>query len=163
MKTSQLALMFEIPDNDPRRTFHEDENLPNLPVPDLRHTLMRYLESLVPFVTSEEYVRTKRLVAEFEEGVGRILHEKLIEKAKTERNWVNPKKSQTFDNEFYCSFLFSYLLGSLTFQVEKWWEDVAYLETRQPLLLSSSMTSVLPKNFIHWTYGTQNDQIKVRT
>ncbi|KAK6617365.1 hypothetical protein RUM43_014374 [Polyplax serrata] len=131
MKTSQLALMFEIPDNDSRRTFQEDENLPNLPLPDLRHTLMRYLESVVPFVTSEEYVRTKRLVAEFEEGVGQILHEKLKEKAKTERNWV-----------------------------EKWWEDVAYLETRQPLLLSSSMTSVLPKNFIHWTYGTQNDQIK---
>ena len=47
---------------------------------------------------------TELLCKQFEQGVGKTLHKKLVEKAATQRNWM-----------------------------EKWWLDKAYLETRAPL------------------------------
>ncbi|XP_015905270.1 peroxisomal carnitine O-octanoyltransferase isoform X1 [Parasteatoda tepidariorum] len=92
------------------KTFVNDESLPSLPVPSLNQTLSKYLESVKPFVTEDEFQNTKKLVYEFQTGVGKDLHSLLAKKADCERNWL-----------------------------EKWWEDVAYLSNRIPLIPLCSM------------------------
>ncbi|CAD5112243.1 DgyrCDS1474 [Dimorphilus gyrociliatus] len=87
-----------------RETFSSCKDLPPLPIPPLKHTMERYLDSVKPFLNSSEFEKTSRLVKEFESGVGQELNLKLHERAKYQKNWL-----------------------------EKWWEDVAYLESRMPI------------------------------
>ncbi|PKU34859.1 peroxisomal carnitine o-octanoyltransferase [Limosa lapponica baueri] len=54
-----------------------------------------------PFLNEEEYKRTEDIVKKFENGIGKELHQKLLERAKTRRNWL-----------------------------EDWWLNVAYLDLR---------------------------------
>lgn len=59
-----------------------------LPVPSLRHTLDRYLESLEPFLREDEshggtafgpaYALRQKWANEFESGIGNILQERLL-------------------------------------------------------------------------------------
>ena len=75
--------------NNKMRTFSTDNLLPSLPLPNLDDTLRVYLESVKPFLTKIELLRTEKCVESFKNGVGEKLHFFLIEKAKNERNWVN--------------------------------------------------------------------------
>ncbi|XP_006822823.1 peroxisomal carnitine O-octanoyltransferase-like [Saccoglossus kowalevskii] len=84
-----------------QRTFQFEEDLPSLPVPTLQHTLTRYLESVKPHVSLAEFERTTNIVKEFGNGIGKTLHENLLKKASTEKNWL-----------------------------ENWWENTAYLSAR---------------------------------
>lgn len=70
-------------------TFQAEELLAPLPLPSLKETLDKYLESTKPFVDDQEYEKTRRIVQEFENGIGAKLHEILNEKALKERNWVS--------------------------------------------------------------------------
>ena len=85
---SFVEKLFVIPEKESTRTFEHDESLPRLPVPSLQHTLERYLDSVKPFVTDEEMAQTTKIVSEFEQGVGKNLHAKLLRRAKREKNWV---------------------------------------------------------------------------
>lgn len=69
-------------------TFMYDDKLPSLPVPDLESTLEKYLRSTKPHVTEEQFEKTKQIVENFKNGVGRQLQELLVAKGKRERNWV---------------------------------------------------------------------------
>ena len=69
-------------------TFSMEDNLPSLPLPSLKTTLHKYLDSVKPFVSDEELVYTQRLIEDFESGIGARLHEILSEKAINEKNWV---------------------------------------------------------------------------
>ena len=70
------------------KTFANDETLPDLPVPNLKDTLNRYLDSVKPHVTEDEFLTTTDIVENFEKNEGPILHQRLLERAKTHRNWV---------------------------------------------------------------------------
>ena len=70
-------------------TFAMDETLPSLPLPDLKDTLDKYLESIKPFVSQLEYLKTEKIVREFEHGIGQKLQFHLSQKAHKEKNWVN--------------------------------------------------------------------------
>lgn len=48
----------------------------------------RYLCSVRPLVTQEEYETTRKVVERFESGVGRELQEKLLDHVAGKRNWV---------------------------------------------------------------------------
>ncbi|XP_051465450.1 peroxisomal carnitine O-octanoyltransferase isoform X2 [Apus apus] len=85
------------------RTFQYQDSLPSLPVPPLGESLSKYLDSVKPFLSQEEYQRTENIVKKFENGIGKELHQKLLERAKTRRNWL-----------------------------EDWWLNVAYLDLRIP-------------------------------
>lgn len=89
---------------DDEKTFSNQINLPSLPVPDLGHTLERYLDSVKPHVTPAEYRQTEFIVQQFATGVGKELHQKLLQKAENSRNWL-----------------------------AQWWDNVAYLEGRYPV------------------------------
>ncbi|XP_061054479.1 peroxisomal carnitine O-octanoyltransferase isoform X5 [Eubalaena glacialis] len=85
------------------RTFQYQDSLPSLPVPSLEESLKKYLESVKPFANEEEYKKTEAIVQKFQNGIGEKLQQKLLERAKEKRNWL-----------------------------EDWWLNVAYLDVRIP-------------------------------
>ncbi len=82
--------------------------LPHLPVPSLNDTLDRYLASVKSLLTDEEYQNTSKLVEEFRGGRGQVLHQRLLNLAAQEDNWI-----------------------------DRIWLREAYLKNRAPLPLSS--------------------------
>ncbi|XP_052351521.1 peroxisomal carnitine O-octanoyltransferase-like isoform X12 [Oncorhynchus keta] len=89
------------------RTFQYQHSLPPLPVPSLEGSLAKYLDAVRPFATEEEYQVTAAVVKRFGEGIGKDLHQKLLQRARTRRNWL-----------------------------EEWWLNAAYLELRYPSQLN---------------------------
>ncbi|XP_065666925.1 peroxisomal carnitine O-octanoyltransferase isoform X3 [Hydra vulgaris] len=87
--------------------------LPSLPLPSLKDTCERYLKSVQPFLNEDEFAYTKLEVEKFQNGVGIMLHEKLIQRAKSSRNWL-----------------------------QFWW-DSSYLEYRGPLPFVSNTAGLL--------------------
>ena len=71
------------------KTFSNDELLPPLPLTELNDSLSLYLDSVKPHLTYEEFVKTKEIVDNFEENEGKILHQRLLDRAKERKNWVN--------------------------------------------------------------------------
>ena len=72
------------------KTFSNDELLPPLPLPELNDSLSLYLDSVKPHLSDEEFVKTKQIVDDFEKNEGKILHQRLLDRAKKRKNWVNP-------------------------------------------------------------------------
>ena len=72
------------------KTFSNDELLPPLPLPELNDSLSLYLDSVKPHLNDEEFVKTKQIVDDFEKNEGKILHQRLLDRAKKRKNWVNP-------------------------------------------------------------------------
>lgn len=69
-------------------------SLPKPPVPQLEHTLKRYLEYVSVVVNNDQVKLThaEKAVAEFQ-NTGRRLQAKLEKIANEEDNWVSPKKT----------------------------------------------------------------------
>ncbi|NWU90317.1 OCTC octanoyltransferase, partial [Upupa epops] len=91
----------QVLESSEERTFQYQDTLPSLPVPPLDESLSKYLDAVKPFLNEEEYQRTEDIVKKFENGIGKLLHQKLLERAKTRRNWL-----------------------------EDWWLNVSYLDLR---------------------------------
>uniref|UniRef100_A0ACB8FWR1 Uncharacterized protein n=2 Tax=Sphaerodactylus townsendi TaxID=933632 RepID=A0ACB8FWR1_9SAUR len=91
----------QVTDTSEERTFQYQRTLPSLPVPALDESLKKYLDSVKPFLNQEEYQKTESIVKAFENGIGKELQQKLLERAKVKQNWL-----------------------------EEWWLNVAYLEAR---------------------------------
>lgn len=85
-------------------------NLPKLPVPVLSETLQKYLKSVHPIVSAEEYKRTEQAVKDFEApgGLGQQLQQRLVARAQDPSvvNWM-----------------------------EEWWNDQAYMGYRDPVVV----------------------------
>ncbi|KAG8199407.1 hypothetical protein JTE90_000275 [Oedothorax gibbosus] len=93
------------------------QSLPRLPVPPLHPSLEKYLLSVRPLLTEEEYNNTVKVVKDFgaPNGLGSQLHALLKERAKVTENWL-----------------------------DEWWLDTAYLGFRSPLVVYSSPGLVFP-------------------
>ncbi|KAL1923113.1 uncharacterized protein VTP21DRAFT_9489 [Calcarisporiella thermophila] len=65
----------------PAKTFANQAKLPRLPIPSLRETSDRYLRSLIPLLSQEEYKTTEQAVNEFLQprGIGEKLQARLQE------------------------------------------------------------------------------------
>ncbi|XP_064614133.1 peroxisomal carnitine O-octanoyltransferase-like [Liolophura sinensis] len=107
--------------SEEEKTFQYQDSLPSLPLPSLDQTLRKYLDSVRPHVTDEEYRQTEFVVQQFGSGVGRDLHAKLAEKAKCERNWL-----------------------------EKWWDQMAYLDFRYPCAPLVNFSGPGPEMLHYW-------------
>ncbi|KIL67534.1 hypothetical protein M378DRAFT_122548 [Amanita muscaria Koide BX008] len=108
-----------------RRPFHTSRmnsvSLPRLPIPDLRHTLDRYLASIEPILLQDEakggppyhsaYALRVKWANDFENGIGKVLQDRLhaLDKA-SPNNWLE----------------------------DNFWIYKAYLEWRAPLLINSN-------------------------
>ncbi|OXB67677.1 hypothetical protein ASZ78_015209 [Callipepla squamata] len=118
----------QVLESSEERTFQYQDSLPPLPVPPLDESLSKYLDSVKPFINQEEYQRTEEIVKKFENGIGRELHQKLLERAKTRRNWL-----------------------------EEWWLNVAYLDLRISTQINCNMGGPGPYIEHYWPpkEGTQ--------
>ncbi|XP_053569972.1 peroxisomal carnitine O-octanoyltransferase [Bombina bombina] len=110
------------------RTFQYQETLPQLPVPSLEESLSKYCDAVKPFLSQEEYEHTYNIVKKFENGIGKELHQKLLERAKVKRNWL-----------------------------EEWWLNAAYLDVRMPSQLNVNFGGPAPYLEHYWPpkEGTQ--------
>ncbi|KAF4522335.1 hypothetical protein B566_EDAN011336 [Ephemera danica] len=95
----------------------ETGSLPRLPVPPLQLTLQRYLRSVKPLVTGEEYKVTQELANKFAVpgGLGEKLQKLLEAKAATTESWL-----------------------------ADWWLNSAYLDFRLPVVVYSNPGLVFP-------------------
>ena len=87
-----------------------ENSLPRLPVPSLAETAAKYLKSVHPLVSPQEFAKTEAAVKEFVApgGLGEKLQTKLVRKAQDPecKNWL-----------------------------ASWWDDAAYLEYRDPVVM----------------------------
>ncbi|KAI7852059.1 acyltransferase ChoActase/COT/CPT [Circinella umbellata] len=88
------------------KTFQYQDKLPNLPIPDLKNTIKRYLTAVKPIQTPQEYEKTKAAAELFLNNEGPQLQDEL-------------KK--------YATDKMSY--------IEEFWYD-AYLQTTDPVVLN---------------------------
>lgn len=84
-------------------------SLPNLPVPAVKDTVQRYLESVHPLMNDSEYERMTKLAKEFEGSLGNRLQWYLKLKAMWASNYVSD-----------------------------WWEEYVYLRGRGPIMVNSN-------------------------
>ncbi|XP_067863035.1 peroxisomal carnitine O-octanoyltransferase isoform X6 [Heptranchias perlo] len=110
------------------RTFQYQDTLPPLPVPPLEESLMKYLDAVKPFLNEEELQRSTEIVKTFGQGIGKQLHQKLLERAKVRRNWL-----------------------------EEWWLISGYLDVRMPSMLNVNFGGPAPYLEHYWPAkeGTQ--------
>lgn len=85
---SMIDTLYQVPEESDEKTFQYDESLPPLPLPPLDNTLNKYLDTVRPHVTEEEFAVTEQLVKDFKDGQGKELHDILAIKASNEKNWV---------------------------------------------------------------------------
>ncbi|GAA6215408.1 carnitine O-palmitoyltransferase 1, liver isoform-like [Lates japonicus] len=84
-------------------------SLPHLPVPAIKDTLSRYLESVRPLLTDPEFKRMTELANQFESSLGNRLQRYLKLKALWATNYVSD-----------------------------WWEEYIYLRSRSPIMVNSN-------------------------
>ncbi|XP_061555710.1 carnitine O-palmitoyltransferase 1, liver isoform isoform X1 [Phycodurus eques] len=84
-------------------------SLPHLPVPAIKDTLSRYLESARPLLSDCEYKRMTKLASDFECNLGNRLQRYLKLKALWATNYVSD-----------------------------WWEEYIYLRSRGPIMVNSN-------------------------
>ena len=86
-----------------------EESLPKLPVPTLQETAKRYLKSIHPLLSKDEYAATQRAVEEFIKpgGQGEKLQKRLTARAEEpgQKNWL-----------------------------AAWWNETAYMAYRDPVV-----------------------------
>lgn len=99
--------------NSPGAMLRFQNSLPKLPVPALQSTLQKYLNSVRPLLSEHDYLKTERLVKDFEApgGIGLKLQERLVAYASNPEvvNWL-----------------------------EDWWLDQAYMGYRDPVVINVS-------------------------
>ncbi|GBP40317.1 Carnitine O-acetyltransferase [Eumeta japonica] len=111
--TSSLQLIANYSSAKPKNV----QNLPQLPVPKLKDTLKKYLNTVRPHLNDEEFAVTVKLVEDFQVdgGVGSKLQSLLEKRAREKENWL-----------------------------EEWWLHSAYLDFRSPVVVYSNPGLVFP-------------------
>jgi hypothetical protein len=73
-----------------KKTFFYQNKLPKLPVPDLKKTIEKYLLTVQPLLTFEEWEKTKKICNDFiqKNGIGEKLYNLLLEKDKKTQHWL---------------------------------------------------------------------------
>ncbi|XP_010862457.2 carnitine O-palmitoyltransferase 2, mitochondrial [Esox lucius] len=59
-------------------TMHYQKSLPRLPIPKLDDTIRRYLAAQRPLLNDDQFSTTEKVARDFENGVGKQLHEELV-------------------------------------------------------------------------------------
>lgn len=67
-------------------SMHYQKSLPRLPVPKLEDTIRRYLAAQKPLLDEEQFKTTEKLALDFQNGVGKKLHEDLVAQDKNNKH-----------------------------------------------------------------------------
>lgn len=89
-------------------TYHFQKSLVRLPIPKLEDTLQRYLLSVQPVVTPEQFAATQKAVKAFQDGVGPELQRALVARDEANKH---------------------------TSYINQWWLEM-YLNDRQPIVIN---------------------------
>jgi carnitine O-acetyltransferase len=90
--------------------FLMQQQLPRLPVPDLKETLAKYLESCKPFASAQQLSDYMEIVGDFSGSFGPVLQKRLVDyEATQEHSWL-----------------------------ENWWLKYAYLTWRESCMVHSN-------------------------
>ncbi|OMH85874.1 Carnitine O-acetyltransferase [Zancudomyces culisetae] len=108
-----------------KRAFDTDSTLPRLPIPPLKQTMDRYVESLKPHLTETELQETQNKIDRFlaprfevtDNNGQKIMYS---EADLLQRRLIEFEKTQQFS------------------WLELWWEEMAYLSWRAPLFINSN-------------------------
>ena len=76
------------PKPQPGITFAAQDKLPKLPIPELEHSMTRYLEALKPLQNPRDYAETQQAVEEFLKSEGPELQEKLKKYANGKTSYI---------------------------------------------------------------------------
>uniref|UniRef100_A0A8K9WMB0 carnitine O-palmitoyltransferase n=1 Tax=Oncorhynchus mykiss TaxID=8022 RepID=A0A8K9WMB0_ONCMY len=95
-------------------------SLPQLPLPSVKDTINRYLESAHPLMDDEQYLRMEGLAKDFEKGLGPKLQ------------WYLKLKSWWATN-----------------YVSDWWEEYIYLRGRGPIMVNSNYYAMVRTSIIY--------------
>lgn len=98
------------------RMFSVQAALPKFPVAPLQQTVEKYLKTVEPLLTQEEFEQTKKICEEFQNGIGNKLQAKLQDRANQTTNWLSD-----------------------------WWKHVAYLDIRCPVTINSNPGVLFPR------------------
>jgi len=122
--------------------FPHQDDLPPLPLPELSDTLQRYLRSVEPLLTADEYAHTSAVVTEFgrEGGEGEALQAFLEEKASNERNWMEEWWEQ-----------FAYLRGRTTMAIHINWTGPQSAPTTQSEIATAELAHCCSQTVAGWT------------
>lgn len=104
-----MVLMILLMGRKNRGSMNYQDLLPSLPVPSLKGTCKKYLNSVRALLTPEEYKKTEEAVKEFEKKDGKTLQWWLKLRSWQKRNWL-----------------------------EEWWIDFIYLRQRTPTPFNSN-------------------------
>lgn len=107
-KTKIWAVILKLVRGNPK-LMSTQSCLPNLPLPSVNETCERWLASVKPIYTDDEYNEAVALCREFSYGVGRKLQRWLQLKRLLTKNWVTD-----------------------------WWEEFVYLTSRSPIMINSN-------------------------
>ena len=89
--------------------YHCQAALPHLPLPSIKDTVRRWLDSVKPCTSDAEFEECQNLAREFERGLGPTLNRYLMLKTWLTTNYVTD-----------------------------WWEDYVYLKGRGPIMVKSN-------------------------
>ncbi|CAK6980609.1 carnitine O-palmitoyltransferase 2%2C mitochondrial [Scomber scombrus] len=67
-------------------SMHYQKSLPRLPIPKLEDTIRRYLAAQKPLLDDEQFRTTEKLAVDFQNGVGKQLHEELVAQDKINKH-----------------------------------------------------------------------------
>ncbi|XP_068095087.1 carnitine O-palmitoyltransferase 2, mitochondrial [Hyperolius riggenbachi] len=67
-------------------TMHFQKSLPRLPIPKLEETIKRYLNAQRPLLDDDQFRKTEQLTHSFQNGVGKELHEELVQQDKQNKH-----------------------------------------------------------------------------
>nr|XP_009297838.1 carnitine O-palmitoyltransferase 1, liver isoform isoform X4 [Danio rerio] len=108
-KTKVWATLVKLLSSRKPLLYSYQTSLPHLPVPPIKDTLERYLESVKPLLDLDGFQRMRRLTSEFEKSLGNRLQRYLRLKALWATNYVSD-----------------------------WWEEYVYLRSRSPIMVNSN-------------------------
>ncbi|XP_074492515.1 carnitine O-palmitoyltransferase 2, mitochondrial [Sebastes fasciatus] len=67
-------------------SMHYQKSLPRLPIPKLEDTVRRYLAAQKPLLDDDQFRTTEKLAQDFQNGVGKQLHEELVAQDKNNKH-----------------------------------------------------------------------------
>ena len=114
-------------------------SLPRLPIPKLEKTCERYLQSLQPIICNrEQFENTARIVKNFEDGIGKQLHEKLIKSNKINKHTSYISKPWS---EMYLKSRLPLVLNYTPFM--SWKDDAKPEFNKRPVRVTNFIISAL--------------------
>lgn len=116
------------------RLFSYQGCLPKLPVPRVQDTMARYLASVEPLVSVEEYQRLEKLAEEFKNTIAPKLQRWVV--LFTQYGMKSVGEWSAYENAVHrYLYLKSWWASNY---VSDWWEEFVYLRGRGPLMVRLS-------------------------